>query len=84
MKTEDLQNLPSNDEITPEQELFFIGMIKYQNRGILKAIKSRMNNGLTLEDILQEIKEKRSPLSANQRTFMQSLKLDFIQKLIDA
>jgi hypothetical protein len=41
-----------------------------------------MNKGFTLEEILQEIEEKRSPLSANQRQFVQGFKLEFIEKLL--
>jgi hypothetical protein len=41
-----------------------------------------MNKGFTLSEILQEIEEKRSPLSANQRQFVQGFKLEFIEKLL--
>ena len=42
-----------------------------------------MNKGITLEEIIQEIEEKRSPLSANQRLFVQSFKPEFIQQLLN-
>jgi hypothetical protein len=53
-----------------------------QFKSILKALKDRMSKGFTLQEILQEIKEKRSPLSSNQRQFVQSFQLEFIEKLL--
>ena len=57
-------------------------MCRKRFKSILRAIKDRINKGITLEEILQEIEEKRSPLSANQRLFVQGFKLEFIKKLL--
>lgn len=80
------EEVSTTEELTPEQkeqqEQFLLAMCKKQFKSILRALKDRMNKGLTLQEILQEIEEKRSPLSANQRQFVQGFKLDFIEKLL--
>lgn len=90
-RAEDIQlveneEVSTTEEFTPEQkgqqEQFLLAMCRKQFKSILRALKERMNKGLTLEDILQEIEEKRSPLSANQRQFVQGFKLEFIEKLL--
>jgi hypothetical protein len=90
-KAEDIQpieneEVSTTEELTPEQqeqqEQFLLAMCRKQFKSILRAIKERMNKGLTLEEILHEIEEKRSPLSANQRQFVQGFKLEFIEKLL--
>ena len=90
-KAEDIQpieneEVSTTEELTPEQkeqqEQFFLAMCRKQFKSILRAIKDRINKGLTLEEILQEIEEKRSPLSANQRQFVLEFKLEFIKNPI--
>ena len=90
-RTEDVQpieneEVSTTEELTPEereqQEQFFLAMCRKQFKSILKAIKERMDKGFTLAEIWQEIEEKRSPLSANQRQFVQGFKLEFIEKLL--
>ena len=90
-KAEDIQpieneEVSTTEELTPEQkeqqEQFLIAMCRKRFKSILRAIKDRINKGITLEEILQEIEEKRSPLSANQRLFVQGFKLEFIKKLL--
>lgn len=91
-KAEDIQPIENEEvstieeELTPEQkeqqEQFLILMCRKRFKSILSALKLRMNKGLTLEEILQEIEEKRSPLSANQRQFVQGFELEFIKKLL--
>ena len=80
------EEISTTEELTPEQkeqqEQFLLAMCRKQFKSILRALKDRMNKGLTLQEILQEIEEKRSPLSANQRQFVQGFKLDFIEKLL--
>lgn len=80
------EEVSTTEELTPEQkeqqEQFLLAMCRKQFKSILRAIKERINKGLTLEEILQEIEEKRSPLSANQRQFVQGFKLEFIEKLL--
>ena len=80
------EEVSTTEELTPEQkeqqEQFFLAMCRKRFKSILTAIKNRINKGLTLEEILQEIEEKRSPLSANQRQFVQGFKLEFIKKLL--
>lgn len=91
-QAEDIQSIENEEistteELTPEQreqqEKFFLSMIRAQSKSILRALKAQIEKGKTLEEILQEIEEKRSSLSANQRLFVQSFKLDFIQKLLE-
>ena len=91
-KAEDIQpiendEISTTEELTPEQkeqqEQFLLAMCRKQFKSILRAIKERMSKGLTLEEISQEIEEKRSPLSANQRQFVQGFKLEFIKKLLE-
>jgi methyltransferase-like protein len=91
-KAEDIQpiendEISTTEELTPEereqQEQFLLAMCRKQFKSILRAIKERMNKGLTLEEISREIEKKRSPLSANQRQFVQGFKLEFIQKLLE-
>ena len=69
-KAEDIQpieneEVSTTEELTPEereqQEQFFLAMCRKQFKSILRAIKERMDKGLTLEEIWQEIEEKRSP-----------------------
>lgn len=90
-KAEDIQpieneEVSTTEELTPEQkeqqEQFLLAMCRKRFKSILRAIKDRINKGVTLEEILQEIEEKRSPLSANQRQFVQGFKLEFIKKLL--
>jgi hypothetical protein len=81
------EEISTTEELTPEQreqqEKFFLSIIRAQNKSILRALQAQIKKGKTLEEILQEIEEKRSSLSANQRLFVQSFKLDFIQKLLE-
>ena len=90
-KAEDIQpieneEVSTTEELTPEQkeqqEQFLLAMCRKRFKSTLRAIKERINKGITLEEILQEIEEKRSPLSANQRLFVQGFKLEFIKKLL--
>jgi hypothetical protein len=90
-KAEDIQpveneEVSTTEELTPEQkeqqEQFFLAMCRKQFKSILRAVKERMDKGFTLTEIWQEIEEKRSPLSANQRQFVQGFKLEFIEKLL--
>ena len=80
------EEVSTTEELTPEQkeqqEQFLLAMCRKRFKSILRAIKGRMDKGFTLEEILQEIEEKRSPLSANQRQFVQGFKLEFIKKLL--
>ena len=90
MKTDKLkeqaEDIEPVDELTQEQkeqqEQFLLAIIRKQYKSILSALKARMDKGITLEQISQEIEEKRSTLSANQRLFVQSFKPDFIHKLL--
>ena len=90
-KAEDIQSteneeVSTTEELTPEQkeqqEQFFLAMCRKQFKSILSALKDRMDKGFTLVEIWQEIEEKRSPLSANQRQFVRGFKLEFIEKLL--
>ena len=90
-RAEDIQpveneEVSTTEELTPEQkeqqEQFLLAMCRKQFKSILRALKDRMDKGFTLAEILQEIEEKRSPLSANQRQFVQGFKLEFIEKLL--
>lgn len=80
------EEVSTTEELTPEQkdqqEQFFLAMCRKQFKSILRAVKERMDKGFTLTEIWQEIEEKRSPLSANQRQFVQGFKLEFIEKLL--
>jgi hypothetical protein len=90
-RAEDIQpieneEVSTTEELTPEQkeqqEQFLLAMCRKQFKSILRAVKERMDKGFTLTEIWQEIEEKRSPLSANQRQFVQGFKLEFIEKLL--
>ena len=90
-RAEDIQpieheEISTTEALTPEQkeqqEQFLLSMCRKRFKSILSALKLRMSKGFTLEEILQEIEEKRSPLSANQRQFVQEFKLEFIKKLL--
>ena len=80
------EEISTTEELTPEQkeqqEQFLLAMCRKQFKSILRAVKERMDKGFTLTEIWQEIEEKRSPLSANQRQFVQGFKLEFIEKLL--
>jgi hypothetical protein len=80
------EEISTTEDLTPEQqeqqEQFLLAVCRKQFKSILKALKDRMSKGFTLQEILQEIKEKRSPLSSNQRQFVQSFQLEFIEKLL--
>lgn len=80
------EEISTTEELTPEQkeqqEQLLLSMCRKRFKSILRALKDRMDKGFTLEEILQEIEEKRSPLSANQRQFVQGFKLEFIKKLL--
>ena len=90
-RAEDIQpieneEVSTTEELTPEQkeqqEQLLLAMCRKRFKSILRALKDRMNKGITLDEILREIEEKRSPLSANQRQFVQGFKLEFIEKLL--
>lgn len=82
-QAEDIQPVEEvSEEQKKQQEEFLLAITRRQFRSVLQAIKYRMDKGLTLEEIAQEIAEKRSPLSANQRMFVQGFKLDFIKQLL--
>lgn len=66
-----------------EMNKFMLGLTKNRFKSVLRVLKVRMDKGTTLEEIIQEIEEKRSPLSANQRLFVQSFKPEFIQQLLN-
>lgn len=66
-----------------EMNKFMLELTKNRFKSVLRALKVRMNKGITLEEIIQEIEEKRSPLSANQRLFVQSFKPEFIRQLLN-
>lgn len=66
-----------------EMNKFMLGLTKNRFKSVLRALKVRMDKGITLEEIIREIEEKRSPLSANQRLFVQSFKPEFIQQLLN-
>jgi hypothetical protein len=84
---EQAEDIEPVEELTQEQkeqqEQFLLAIVRKQYKSALSALKSRMDKGITLEEILQEIEEKRSTLSANQRLFVQSFKSDFIHKLLE-
>lgn len=86
VQTIENEEVSTTEELTSEereqQEQFLLAMCRKQFKSILKAIKERISKGLTLKEISQEIEEKRSPLSANQRQFVQGFKTDFIEKLL--
>lgn len=83
---EQAEDIEPIEELTQEQkeqqEQFLLAIVRKQYKSILSALKARMDKGITLEQISQEIEEKRSPLSANQRQFVQGFKLEFIKKLL--
>lgn len=66
-----------------EMNKFMLELTKNRFKSVLRALKARMNKGITLEEIIQEIEEKRSSLSANQRLFVQIFKPEFIQQLLN-
>ena len=84
---EQAEDIEPVEELTQEQkeqqEQFLLAFIRKQYKSILSALKARMDKGITLEQIFQEIEEKRSTLSANQRLFVKSFKLDFIKELLE-
>lgn len=70
-------------EQNEEMNKFILELTKNRFKSVLRALKVRMNKGITLEEIIREIEEKRSSLSANQRLFVQSFKPEFIQQLLN-
>ena len=66
-----------------EMNKFMLELTKNRFKSVLRALKVRMNKGITLEEIIQEIEEKRSPLSANQRLFVQNFNPEFIRQLLN-
>ena len=70
-------------EQNEEMNKFMLELTKNRFKSVLRALKVRMNKGITLEEIIREIEEKRSSLSANQRLFVQSFKPEFIQQLLN-
>lgn len=70
-------------ERNEEMNKFMLELTRNRFKSVLRVLKVRMNKGVTLEEIIQEIKEKRSSLSANQRLFVQSFKPEFIQQLLN-
>lgn len=70
-------------EQNEEMNKFILELTKNRFKSVLRALKVRMDKGVTLEEIIQEIEEKRSSLSTNQRLFVQSFKPEFIQQLLN-
>lgn len=74
-------------ELTPEQqaaqEKFFRGFVIKKNAYHLRSIFNYLHGRkITLQDILEEINQKKCGLSALQRDFMRAFKLDFIDQLL--
>lgn len=84
IKNEQIQRTEETSiEQNEEMNKFILELTKNRFKSVLRALKVRMDKGVTLEEIIQEIEEKRSSLSANQRLFVQSFKPEFIQQLLN-
>ena len=73
----------TSDEEKERIEKFMRSAFIRKNVFTLKQINNRcIKNNLTLEDLRNEIENKKSPLSRMQRDFLCTYKLDFIQECI--
>ena len=70
-RAEDIQSIENEQiqgteetsiEQNEEMNKFMLELTKNRFKSVLKALKIRMDKGVTLEEIIQEIKEKRSSL----------------------
>lgn len=78
----------SEPELTEEQkasqEKFFRSMLISRFSSVLRAIHDlSISKNKSLAELQQEVREKKSTLSANQREFLMSFDIDFIQQLLD-
>ena len=80
---EQTSNKETSDEEQERIEKFMRSACIRKNVFTLKQINNRcIKNNLTLEDLRNEIENKKSPLSRMQRDFLCTYKLDFIQECI--
>ena len=80
---EQTSNKETSDEEKERIEKFMRSAFIRKNVFTLKQINNRcIKNNLTLEDLRNEIENKKSPLSRMQRDFLCTYKLDFIQECI--
>lgn len=81
--TEQTSDKETSDEEKERIEKFMRSAFIRKNVFTLKQINNRcIKNNLTLEDLRNEIENKKSPLSRMQRDFLCTYKLDFIQECI--
>ena len=81
--TEQTSDKETSDEEKERIEKFMRSAFIRKNVFTLKQINNRcIKNNLTLEDLRNEIENKKSPLSRMQRDFLCTYKLDFIQDCI--
>ena len=81
--TEQTSDKETSDEEKKRIEKFMRSAFIRKNVFTLKQINNRcIKNNLTLEDLRNEIENKKSPLSRMQRDFLCTYKLDFIQECI--
>lgn len=81
--TEQTSDKETSDEEKERIEKFMRSAFIRKNVFTLKQINNRcIKNNLTLEDLRNEIENKKSPLSRMQRDFLYTYKLDFIQECI--
>ena len=81
--TEQTSDKETSDEEKERIEKFMQSAFIRKNVFTLKQINNRcIKNNLTLEDLRNEIENKKSPLSRMQRDFLCTYKLDFIQECI--
>ena len=81
-KAEDSE--PVQEKLNPETEEFLMSGFIYRYREIFRVMKERMKSkGMTVSDLKNEIEAKKSPFSANQRSFIMGFKTEFLEKCLN-
>lgn len=84
VKTEEKPLTPEELEAKEKQEKFLRGGIIHKYHYHLRSIHDYMkSNKLTLEQVRDEILEKKCRLTTTQRDLVMWFKLDFMQQLLD-
>lgn len=83
-----VQEESTEPELTEEQKKqqhdFFVSGFVHKNKYIFSEISNRIvSTGKTLQDLYDEVIEKKSPFTRSQRDFLKMWKLDFLQECLD-
>lgn len=72
-----------DNKLTPEMENFIMKTFCKKNQNIFRLMNDRMKDKeMSISDLKNEIEAKKSPFSANVRTFIKAFKTEFLEKCL--